>query len=55
MLSGGKVVGEGTPEELNKSGSEWVSQFMDGLADGPVPFHYPGRDYLDELLSVPRS
>jgi len=55
VLSGGKVVGEGTPEELNKSGSEWVSQFMDGLADGPVPFHYPGRDYLDELLSGPRS
>jgi len=55
VLSGGKVVGEGTPEELSKSGSEWVSQFMDGLADGPVPFHYPGRDYLDELLSGPRS
>ncbi len=53
VLSGGKVVGEGTPEELSKSGSEWVSQFMDGLADGPVPFHYPGRDYIDELMSGP--
>jgi phospholipid/cholesterol/gamma-HCH transport system ATP-binding protein len=54
VLSGGKVVGEGTPEELSKSDSQWVSQFMGGLADGPVPFHYPGRDYLDELLSGPR-
>jgi phospholipid/cholesterol/gamma-HCH transport system ATP-binding protein len=54
VLSGGKVVGEGTPEELSKSDSEWVSQFMDGLADGPVPFHYPGRDYIDELMSGPR-
>jgi phospholipid/cholesterol/gamma-HCH transport system ATP-binding protein len=54
VLSGGKVVGEGTPEELSKSGSEWVSQFMGGLADGPVPFHYPGRDYIDELMSGPR-
>jgi len=54
VLSGGKVVGEGTPEELSKSGSEWVAQFMGGLADGPVPFHYPGRDYIDELMSGPR-
>ena len=53
VLSGGKVVGEGTPEELGKSGSEWVTQFMGGLADGPVPFHYPGRDYIDELMSGP--
>ncbi len=54
VLSGGKVVGEGTPEELGKSDSEWVTQFMDGLADGPVHFHYPGRDYIDELMSGPR-
>ena len=54
VLSGGKVVGEGTPEELGKSSSEWVTQFMEGLADGPVPFHYPGRGYIDELMSGPR-
>ncbi len=53
VLSGGKVVGEGTPEDLGKSESEWVTQFMDGLADGPVPFHYPARDYLDDLVSGP--
>jgi len=53
VLSGGKVVGEGTPEDLGKSDSEWVTQFMDGLADGPVPFHYPARDYLDDLISGP--
>ena len=53
VLSGGKVVGEGTPEDLGKSDSQWVTQFMQGLADGPVPFHYPARDYFDELISVP--
>ena len=53
VLSGGKVVGEGTPEDLGKSESEWVTQFMDGLADGPVPFHYPARDYFDDLISGP--
>ena len=23
-----------------------------GLADGPVPFHYPAPDYLDDLLGA---
>lgn len=54
VLSGGKVVGEGTPEELGKSGSEWVTQFMRGLADGPVPFHYPAREYADDLIAGPQ-
>jgi phospholipid/cholesterol/gamma-HCH transport system ATP-binding protein len=51
VLSGGKVVGQGTPEALGKTDSEWVNQFMGGLPDGPVPFHYPARDYMDDLLT----
>ena len=31
--------------------SEIVRQFMGGLADGPVPFHYPAGDYFAELLA----
>jgi phospholipid/cholesterol/gamma-HCH transport system ATP-binding protein len=23
---------------------------MDGLSDGPVPFHYPADDYHEQLL-----
>ena len=52
VLSGGKVVGEGTPEELHASSSEWVSQFINGKPDGPVPFHYPADDYLADLMSA---
>lgn len=55
VLSGGKVVGEGTPEDLGHLKSEWVTQFMEGLADGPVPFHYPAREYYDDLMSEPFS
>jgi phospholipid/cholesterol/gamma-HCH transport system ATP-binding protein len=51
LLSGGKVVDRGTPEQLQKSGSDWVEQFMQGLPDGPVPFHYPGTDFVDDLLA----
>jgi phospholipid/cholesterol/gamma-HCH transport system ATP-binding protein len=50
ILSGGQVVASGTPAELRDHPSPVVHQFMDGLADGPVPFHYPAPDYVAQLL-----
>ena len=50
LISDGKVVAYGTPEELVRNKSAWVRQFMKGLADGPVPFHYPAPDYASQLL-----
>ena len=50
LLSGGKVVARGTPAELHKSDLPEVRQFMGGLADGPVAFHYPAPDYAQDLL-----
>jgi len=50
LISNGKVVAYGTPEELEHNKSAWVRQFMKGLADGPVPFHYPAPDYAGQLL-----
>jgi phospholipid/cholesterol/gamma-HCH transport system ATP-binding protein len=52
LLSGGKVVAQGTPEELRHTEIPEVRQFMDGLADGPVPFHYPAPDYFGQLLEA---
>jgi phospholipid/cholesterol/gamma-HCH transport system ATP-binding protein len=51
LLSGGKVVAQGTPADLKVNPSEIVKQFVGGLADGPVPFHFPASDYFDELLN----
>lgn len=51
VLSEGKIVGQGTPQQLAESDSKWVQQFMNGNADGPVPFQYPAPDYLDDLLA----
>ena len=51
LISEGKVAGQGTPEELNTTKSDWVQQFMQGKADGPVPFHYPAQDINSDLLS----
>jgi phospholipid/cholesterol/gamma-HCH transport system ATP-binding protein len=54
MISDGKIVGQGTPEQLDRSDSKFVVQFIHGLADGPVPFHYPSAiDYATDLLGVP--
>ena len=51
LLSDGKVVGQGTPDELDRSDSEWAQQFLQGLPDGPVPFHYAAEDYEQDLLA----
>ena len=50
ILSDGRVVASGTPAELREHPSPVVHQFMDGLADGPVSFHYPAPDYRTQLL-----
>jgi phospholipid/cholesterol/gamma-HCH transport system ATP-binding protein len=51
LLSGGRVVASGSPQELARSDSEVVHQFMSGESDGPVKFHYPAPDYAAQLLT----
>ncbi len=50
VIAQGTVVGQGSPEALMASSSGWVRQFMQGLPDGPVPFHYTARDYFEDLV-----
>jgi len=50
VISEGKVVEHGSAESVMKSGSDWVQQFIQGEKDGPVPFHYPAPDLMDDLL-----
>jgi phospholipid/cholesterol/gamma-HCH transport system ATP-binding protein len=49
MISDGRVVDYGAPADMDHSSSEWVQQFMHGLPDGPVPFHYPAAEYTEDL------
>lgn len=51
LMSAGKIIEHGSPAQLECSGSEWVKQFMQGLPDGPVPFHYGGPDFAEDLLN----
>ncbi|HAT8102790.1 TPA: ATP-binding cassette domain-containing protein, partial [Legionella pneumophila] len=52
LISGGKIIGQGTPEELKRSIEPQIRQFMHGEADGVVPFHYPAKPYTEELLNA---
>ena len=49
LIANRKVVAQGTPEQLRQEANPEVVQFVHGLPDGPVPFHYPANDYLQEL------
>jgi phospholipid/cholesterol/gamma-HCH transport system ATP-binding protein len=40
ILAGGRIAGEGPPEELSTSVDPSVDQFMNGQIEGPIPFHY---------------
>jgi len=50
LISDGKVAASGSPDELRNTSSEVVRQFMHGMADGPVAFHYAAPDYAEQLL-----
>jgi len=50
LVGDGRIIGEGTPAVVQKSKSEHVRQFMDGLPDGPVPYQYPAGDYIEDLM-----
>ncbi len=52
LVAGGRIIGAGTPSELQVSTEPDVRQFMQGDADGVVPFHYPAKPYQEELLDA---
>jgi len=50
LISDGKVAASGSPDELSNTPSELVRQFMHGMADGPVAFHFSAPNYAEQLL-----
>lgn len=50
LLSDGKVAASGSPDDLRTANSELVRQFMHGMADGPVAFHFEAPGYEEQLL-----
>ncbi len=52
IIAGGKVAASGELKDLKGHQSDIVNQFVNGLPDGPVPFHYPAADYYQQLLGT---
>jgi phospholipid/cholesterol/gamma-HCH transport system ATP-binding protein len=51
VLADGKVIGSGTPAALSQTSSPRIKQFVNGVPDGPVPFHYPADAFREDVLS----
>lgn len=49
FVSEGRIVAEGTSQQIRASKDPWVHQFVWAEADGPVPFHYPAPPFAEEI------
>lgn len=49
LLARGRIVAEGSPDEMRVSTDPNVRQFLDGDIDGPVAFHYQARALAEDL------
>lgn len=46
----GKVLVQGTPQEIKASADPLVQQFITGSPDGPISFHASSKDFREDLL-----
>ena len=49
VLGHGKVLGQGSPDELSRTDDPELDQFLNGRREGPVGFHYPGASLSEDL------
>ena len=50
IIADKRIIAEGTAEQLLQSKDPQVVQFINGEEDGPVRFHYPAKNYAEELF-----
>jgi phospholipid/cholesterol/gamma-HCH transport system ATP-binding protein len=49
LATGGRIVAQGTPQQLMDSRDPETRQFVRGEPDGPVKFHYPAQPLSDDF------
>lgn len=49
VISNGSVLAKGTPAEVEANQDPYVQQFIQGLPEGPVKFHYPAVDLREDF------
>jgi phospholipid/cholesterol/gamma-HCH transport system ATP-binding protein len=50
VISDGKIIGEGTPATFEREQNPQVQQFIKGLPDGVVPFHFPAPSLQSDFI-----
>ncbi len=50
LMADGKIIAFGTPQELIDNPDPRVKQFLQGEADGPVPFRFPAQSIEKDLF-----
>ncbi len=50
LLYRGKVLAEGTPQQIRESTDPIVQQFITGSPDGPISFYASSKDFREDLL-----
>ncbi len=50
VLYRGKVLAEGSPQEIRESPDPIIQQFITGSPDGPISFHASSKDFREDLL-----
>jgi len=52
IMADKRIIGSGTPEQIRQSDSDLVQQFLQGKADGPVPFHFPAKSIEQDFMGT---
>src|SRR3990167_6392661 len=50
VIAGKSIIGEGTPDAILHNSSPQLQQFIQGLPDGPVPFHHTAKSIAQDFL-----
>lgn len=50
IISDKTIIGHGAPNTILNNPSPQLQQFIKGLPDGPVPFHYPAKPLEQDFL-----
>ncbi len=49
ILADGRIVASGTPAEIEANTDPLIHQFIKGLPDGPLKFHYPAKPLAEDF------
>jgi phospholipid/cholesterol/gamma-HCH transport system ATP-binding protein len=51
LISDGCIIAHGNSKDIMNLKNKWVNQFMKGLYNGPIGYHYPSCDYKNDFLN----